>query len=777
MADSLDPLRSALADRYAVERELGRGGMAAVYLATDLKHGRRVAVKVLDPAIAQAIGPERFLQEIELAARLTHPNILPLHDSGEADGLLYYVMPYIEGESLRDRLNRERHLKLDDAVRVVQQVAEALSHAHGQGVIHRDIKPENILFAGGQAVVADFGIARAVDAAGGERLTETGLAVGTPAYMSPEQANADRMLDARSDIYSLGCLAYEILGGEPPFTGPSPMAVMARHSVDPVPRLRTLRPTIPEAVEHALEKALAKVPADRYDTAVEFAAALGQAGAAGAPAEAAGPARRERLRWGAAAAGVVAVVASAALWVSFPAGGPAYARLAVLVPANRTSNANQEYVLAGMHSALISDLAQIPGVSVINQQSMLQYVNTDLPVREIARQLGVDAVIDPSLVLAPDSFEIDVRLVDGRTEAIVGKPIVRRGDVQKVTTLQRDLIRAMADELRRVVAPRANPLPASVRPVNPETYEAYLRGMFYLNKFTPEDIQRGLAYLHQAVEKDPADPMAYAGLAVGYATVGHSFAPPPDAWPRAREAARRAVTLDSMSAEGWAALADVKLYYEWDWEGAERAFRRANRLNPSLALNHYHYAWYLSLFGRLDEAIAEHKRAQELDPLDPLHTAWLGQLYIQAGRYDEAVAEADKSLELAPDFGPGLFVLGNAYQAKGMNEEAIEVHERMATAFPRLRFRLGVTYAAAGRPDQARAILAELEKQPATPLNAFGLAILCAALGETDKAFRWLAYEQPHAWLPWVRVNPVFEPLRDDPRYQDFLRKLNLPPP
>jgi eukaryotic-like serine/threonine-protein kinase len=236
MADPLlKRLASAIGDRYAIERELGRGGMATVYLAADRKHGRRVAIKVLDPELASAIGPGRFLQEIQIAARLTHPNILPLHDSGEANGLLYYVMPYVEGESLRDRLERERHLTLDAAIQVVRHVAAALAYAHGHGVVHRDIKPENILLTGGQAIVADFGIARAIDAAGSQHLTGTGLAIGTPAYMSPEQVGAERTLDGRTDIYSLACVAYEMLGGEPPFTGPSAQAVMARHAVDPPP--------------------------------------------------------------------------------------------------------------------------------------------------------------------------------------------------------------------------------------------------------------------------------------------------------------------------------------------------------------------------------------------------------------------------------------------------------------------------------------------------------------------------------------------------------------
>src|SRR5438094_892471 len=274
MADQLARLQAALADRYTIERELGRGGMATVYLAEDLKHHRQVAIKVLRPEIAAALGPERFLREIETAARLTHPHILALHDSGQAGGSLYYVMPYIEGESLRDRLEREGPLPLEEALRITREVASALTYAHSHDVVHRDIKPENILLSGGEAVVADFGIARAITQAAGTKLTETGIPVGTPAYMSPEQASGGGPVDGRSDVYSLGCVLYEMLVGEPPYTGPSAQVVIAKRFTDPVPSVRRLRETIPRAIYAAVSKALGKAPADRFVTAVQFSEAL-----------------------------------------------------------------------------------------------------------------------------------------------------------------------------------------------------------------------------------------------------------------------------------------------------------------------------------------------------------------------------------------------------------------------------------------------------------------------------------------------------------------------
>jgi len=272
--DLFTHVQAALAGGYAIERELGRGGMATVYLAQDLKHGRPVAIKVLAPELAAALGRERFLREIETAARLSHPHILPLHDSGEADGFLYYVMPYVAGESLRDRLNRELQLPIEDAVTIAGEVATALSYAHSRDVVHRDVKPENILLSEGQAIVADFGIAGAIDAAGGGKLTRTGIVLGTPAYMSPEQGAGDRALDGRSDVYSLGCLLYEMLAGEPPFTGPTAQAIIAKRFTDPVPSVRRLRETVPVPMDQAIAKALARAPADRFATPHQFAEAL-----------------------------------------------------------------------------------------------------------------------------------------------------------------------------------------------------------------------------------------------------------------------------------------------------------------------------------------------------------------------------------------------------------------------------------------------------------------------------------------------------------------------
>ncbi len=342
--EQLDRLKVPLADRYRIERELGRGGMAVVYLAEDRKLDRQVAIKVLKPELAAAIGSERFLREIKLTARLEHPHILPLFDSGEADGFLYYVMPFVAGESLRERLNREKQFPIDDALHLTEQIASALDYAHRQNVIHRDIKPENILLQEGVPLVADFGIALAVSAAGGERLTETGLSVGTPAYMSPEQAAGDREVDARSDIYSLACVLYELLVGDPPFTASTAQAVLARHVRDPVPAITTVRSSVPAGAVAALNRALEKAPADRFETAKAFAEGLFGEAAVGEP---------ERKS------------------------------IVVLPFANLSPDPENEYFADGLTEEIITDLSQIRSLMVISRNSAMQLKNTNKDTKTI----------------------------------------------------------------------------------------------------------------------------------------------------------------------------------------------------------------------------------------------------------------------------------------------------------------------------------------------------------------------------------------------------------
>jgi TolB-like protein len=439
MSTSLERLRTAIASRYEIERELGHGAMATVYLARDLKHNREVAVKVLLADVGFALGPERFRREIALATHLSHPHILPIYDSGEADGELFYVMPYVAGESLRARLNRERQLPLDEALRITCEVASALDHSHRHGVIHRDIKPENILLEDGQAMVADFGIARAVSAMGEEKLTSTGVSLGTPTYMSPEQGMADPNLDGRTDIYSLGCVLYEMLAGQPPFTGRTTQALIARHSLDQVPSLSIVRQSIPEEVEDAVLRALEKAPADRFRTAAEFADALTACRQSGVhtmrrTGRRTGRTMRSKERnWSLLALLMVlgVIVISGAGWAgktfiwnrshsgASVAGAGAFRpqRIAVLYFKDLTPNNRLGYLADGITESLVGQLSQVNALDIVSKGGVTQFRGKDVALDSIARALEAGTLVDGTVTPEGNRVRVTMRLVDGNSGA------------------------------------------------------------------------------------------------------------------------------------------------------------------------------------------------------------------------------------------------------------------------------------------------------------------------------------------------------------------------
>jgi TolB-like protein/Flp pilus assembly protein TadD len=777
MSDVLPRIRSALEARYAVERELGRGGMATVYLAWDSRHGRQVAVKVLDPEVSMAVGSGRFLQEIRISARLAHPNILPLHDSGESDGFLYYVMPYVEGDSLRARLAREGHLSLEETVRIVGQVAEALDHAHREGVIHRDIKPENILLAGGQAVVSDFGIARAVDEAGSARLTETGLAVGTPAYMSPEQSGARQALDGRSDVYSLGCVAYEMLGGEPPFTGPSPLAVLARHAVDPVPPLRTLRPGLPRGVERAIERALAKIPADRFATAGELAKALVEASSVTAIAREERYARGTRRRRAAAVASVALLVAVAGWWGFRRSGGHRIRSFAVLPFEGAAVDSGRAYFADGMHEELISELAR-EGLGVIARTSVMQYRHTDKRVSEIARELGVDAVVEPSLVRTADSVSIDVGLVDGHTEQYLWSRSYE-GDDRHLPALTRDIAQAIA-RVVRPGRPAARGERLAVRELDPQVYDAYLRGRSYLHRRSREDLETSREYFELALARDSTYAPAWAGISMVWAVARQrGYFTPQEATPAADSAAFRALRLDSSLAEPHYALALGKVWGHFDWQGGEREFERAVQLSPDDAEVRVYYAHLLAILHRPRDAVREVERARELDPLDVTLEGLDAAVLAIVGHYDDAIALYRDVLTRSPDNPGALRLVWVTLHCAGRYQEALAAFRSWAAVVG------GPAVVRAFADGEARGgyrggLEAVAEYQAARPLephaDAWNIAVLFSAAGDRDQAIEWLrtSFQNREPTMPYLDVYPSFAALHDDPRFQDLVREMNL---
>jgi len=771
MTDALSRLKTALSDRYTIERELGRGGMATVYLAEDLKLHRNVAVKVLRPELAASLGVERFVREIDIAANLTHPHILTLIDSGEADGFLYYVMPYIEGETLSDRMNREGQLPIDDALRITKEVAAALSYAHSQGLIHRDIKPENVLLSAGEAVVADFGIARAVSAAGGERLTETGLAVGTPAYMSPEQAAGEREVDARSDQYSLGCVLYEMLAGDAPYTASTPQALIAKKLAEPTPRISVVRDSVPPAVETALAKALAKTPADRFVTAQQFAEAL--------TAEVV-VSRVGGSRWPlrAVAAASIGVVIVAAWFLSTVFGGTAYERLAVLPPTNLMNDPEQEYFVAGIHNALISEL-QRAGVAVIARTSVMRYENTQMLAREIASELGVDALVEASVLRTGDSVEIEVSLVDGTTQQYVADPIVRRSDLRDIERLYRGLTAAIAAEIRVALTPQAEAHLASARPVNPQAYEAWLRGGFHAGRLSEPDQVTALEYFELAREIDPDYARAYGGIAIVWVNrLQMGYAPHSEAAPKARAALARSLELDSTAADQHSLLATIRYLIDWDLEGAEAAFQRAIELNPNFELQGA-YAHFLIAMGRQDEALRHIERAIELDPINRGGQTFHGWVLYYVRRYDDAIAQFQNSLRRHPDNVAAVDGLSLVYYAKGMYDEWLAAKQSYFSmiGIPQAEEVLALGYAEGDYRAAARRLgdtLATLRSvKYVSPME---IAQSYVVAGENSLALHWLerSFEEHGAGMLLLSAMPCWDGLREDPRFITLLRRMNL---
>ncbi|UCG59902.1 MAG: protein kinase [Phycisphaerales bacterium] len=772
---------------FEIMEMIGRGGMGVVYLARDTKLKRSVAIKSMPVELqADSTSRTRFRREAEVLASLNHPNIAAIHDiieQGESAG--YLVLEYVPGETLAQRIAREP-LKLEEALSIGQQVTEAVSAAHDKGVVHRDLKPGNIKITPEDKVkVLDFGLAKAsASEATAEKTTVThpGRVIGTPAYMSPEQARG-KPTDHHTDIWSFGCIMYEMLTGSVPFEGETATDTVAR-ILERDPDWEAMPQETPANIRTLLRRCLEKDPRRRLqhigDAAIEIKETL-TLPATATGARAATPVRTP-WRW-AIVIGLVAVAIAVGLnigrWREQPPGGASPGRIksiAVLPLANLTGDPEQEYFADGITEALIADLGKIGALQVRSRTSIMQYKDASKPLPEIARELNVDAVVEGSVLRVAEQVRITAQLIHAPTDTHLWVDSYER-DLRDILTLFSEMARTIAREIEITLTPDQEELLAAKRPVNPETYEAYLKGMFHLNKMTPQGSAKGLDYLRQAIDKDPSDPLAYGALALGYAVSAHGPGASPDAGALARATALKALELDDSLAEAHAALAINKLYGTWDWDTVEQSFQLALKLNSTLAMTRAHYSWYLQLFGRTDEALDQMRRAQEVDPLSPLWPAWLGVQYCWAGQYDKAIEEAQKSLDLAPDFPVALNLLGSVYAEQRMYEEAIKAQQKAAYLSPQWRSGLGRTYAIAGRQDEARLVLAELEADP-EPWDIFFIAEIYAILGEKDQAFRWLetAFEPPHhSYVPWLKHFPGFKPLRDDPRFAELLRRLNFP--
>jgi eukaryotic-like serine/threonine-protein kinase len=676
-------LADALRDRYLLERELGRGGMATVYLAQDLKHDRPVALKVLRPELAATLGPDRFRREIHLAARLQHPHILSVHDSGEAAGQLWFTMPYVEGESLRTWLTREGQLPIEAALRITREAAEALQYAHEHGVIHRDIKPENLLLTtDGNTFVADFGIARALGGAGGEeRLTETGLSLGTPRYMSPEQASAERALDTRTDVYSLGCVLYEMLAGEPPYTGPTAQAILAKRFSDPVPSVRRVRPNVPHVVDQALQRALALIPADRFATAAEFARALQPTGpgstgaptvvttpqASPAPPTAPRPPRpvsgRRPLPVAAITLGLGFIIGLGVLfaWRRTHAGANESAgpKVLAVLPFENLGDSADAYFADGVTDEVRTRLARIAGLQVIARGSSTEYRRTTKRPQEIARELGADYLLTATVRWEKGSggsasrVRVSPELVDvGPGHA----PSTRWGEqfdaaLTDVFQVQADIAGKVASALDVAMGDSARHDLAAKPTENLAAYDAYLKGEAASQAMSvadPPSLRRAIGFYEQAVALDSAFVPAWAQLARARAILYFTGAPTPATAEAARQAAARAQALGPNQPEGYLALGDYYKGVALDNRQALTAFETGLKLAP----NHVELLVGAALaeqsLGRWEVSLQHLTHAAALDPRSANTARRTARTLLFLRRYPEAEAANDRALALAP---------------------------------------------------------------------------------------------------------------------------------
>jgi eukaryotic-like serine/threonine-protein kinase len=675
MPDQLRRLQEALAGRYHIERELGRGGMATVYLAEDVKHGRRVAIKVLNPELHAAVGAERFLREIGTAARLNHPHILPLHDSGEAAGFLFYVMPYVQEESLRDRLDREKQLPVDDALRIAGEIAEALDYAHRNGVVHRDVKPENILLGSGHALVADFGIARAIAAQGESRLTETGLGVGTPVYMSPEQASGDAAVDGRSDVYSLAAVLYEMLAGDPPYTGPTPQAVIARKASGELPSVATVR-SVPPALDAVLRKALAPAPADRYSTAMAFVDAARDTASARVSRM---PASVYRPR-AAAVALLLAATAAAGWWWTRGEAAAAPDTVAVLPFVNVGGDpANQAFV-DGMVEVLTSKLTQLERYF---DRPLWVVPSSEIRSRSITsaenarREFGATLAVTGSVQQLGESLHLTLNLVNAATLRQVRSAVVEAPPTD-LGVWQDGVVVRLADMLRLEMGPQARQAVATGGTSSAAAYELYVQGRGRLQEVHSGAAGEAAELFRRAIEHDDRYALAHAGLADAYwgtyARTGDT------AWvSRAVASSQRALDLDDSLAPVWVTLGRIHLGMGL-YDEAIRALDRALSMDPHNDEAVRMRARAYRGLGRHDDAEATLLRAIETRPHDWRPIRSLGVLYYELGRYEEAAHQMVLVTERNPldpwsyvNAGGIYFFLENWVEARRLFERGIRI--------------------------------------------------------------------------------------------------------
>jgi serine/threonine protein kinase/Tfp pilus assembly protein PilF len=715
LALPVERLRGALSDSYIIDRELGRGGMATVYLAQDCKHDRVVALKVLHSDLAASLGPERFLREIKLAARLNHPHILPLFDSGQADSFLFYVMPYVEGESLRERLDREKQLPVDEAVHHAKSIASALDYAHRQKIVHRDIKPENVMIYEGEAMVMDFGIAKAVSSAANDTITQSGMMVGTPAYVSPEQAAGEQNLDGQSDQYSLACVLYEMLAGERPFNGANAAAVMTKRFTETAKPLRVVRGAVPDHVERAVVRAMAVQAADRFATTALFAQALGS----------------EILATPSDTATIPQAVVSTAK------------SIAVLPFANMSNDAENEYFTDGMAEELINALSKIQSLRVASRTSSFAFKGKNEDIGDIGRKLKVSTVLEGSVRKAGNKLRIAAQLINVADGYQLWSERFDR-DMEDVFAIQDEISAAIFDSLRVILSEGEKKAIERDRPVNLQAYEYYLRGRQFIHQWSRSGLEYARQMFRRAIEIDPDYALAYAGLADSCSLLYMNCDAREQNLTQGNAASRRALELGPDLAEAHLA-SGLAHSLSMRFTEAEREFEFAMKLDPKLFEAAYHYGRARFAQGEFAESAKLFERACGLRPEDFQAPNFLAQCYLGMGLKDESIAAYRKALRLI--------------------DERLELNPDDARAS-----QLGATVAAnIGERERATDYARRaLTINPDDPLLLYNIACMYALLGNPNEALNCLekAVDKGYGQKDWVEHDSDLNSLRDLPRFQ-----------
>jgi len=778
---------TTFASRYEVIEELGEGGMGKVYRVEDKKIKTEVALKIIRPGIsADKKTIERFSNELKMTRMISHRNVCRMFDLGEEKGTCFITMEYVPGEDLKSLIRMSKRLEVGTAISIARQICEGLSEAHRRGVVHRDLKPSNIMIdKEGNVRIMDFGIARSIQAEG---ITGAGIIIGTPEYMSPEQAEA-KVVDLRSDLYSLGVILYEMVTGRVPFEGETPLSVVMKHKGEIPKDPQEFNARVPPALSQVILRCLEKDKSLRYQNAGELQTDLEKIEKDLPTTASVMPKRKPltsreitvtfRLKRLFLPAIVVIVLALAGVFLwqivlkkSPPPPASGQPSVAVLPFVDLSPQKDHEWLSDGISEAMINALSRLKNLRVPARTSAYFFKEKKSDIQEIGRMLKVENVLEGSVQAVGDMLRITAQLISVKDgyQLWSDKFDRKSGDV---FAIQDEITREIVKALKVKLLGEDEVQLGKTYTNNLEAYNLYLRGLYFWNKRTDEDLKKSVEYFKKAIERDPKYALAHAGLADSYMILGcWAFLSPDKSFPEAKKAALKALEIDPLLGEAHSALAYINFAHGWDWQGAEKGFKRALELSPNNAIIYLYYFDYLLSMGRFDEALIDIRRAQELDPLSLIINACVGRAYYYAGKYDKAIEQYQKTLEMDSTFRPVHSYLGELYQKTGMYKEALSEYKIMNDLS-----RIGLIYALTGKTAEAFQVVNELmEQSKHTYVSISRLAFIYFALGDNDKGFAWLeqAIEERDYLLIWIKVSPAYDKVRTDPRFRALLKKMNL---